>query len=222
MPLDPTPNTLSLYTTHMCHHIEPRSIDSYLSGICSELEPFFPTVCAAHSSLLVLRTIKPVVRKCALTCNDLNRAVASLGPSPSHDDHLFSAIILTGFHALLRLRELVWPNHLDNNGYEFLLPAHKTDIFFEGNHFRDRLFPLHAELWLQADGSIPTRSWSMWHLRQQIFHWDVAEHSMRAGSATSLTAAGLPAATIQTLGRATINLMYAYYGFALSMESLAT
>lgn len=34
MPLEPTKDTLSLYTVWMCHHIKPDSVDSYLSGIC--------------------------------------------------------------------------------------------------------------------------------------------------------------------------------------------
>lgn len=33
--IDPTPNTLSLFTIFMCHHISPRSVSSYLSGIAN-------------------------------------------------------------------------------------------------------------------------------------------------------------------------------------------
>jgi hypothetical protein len=44
MPVEPTANTLSLYTVYMCHHIRPTSINTYLSGICHQLEPFFPGV----------------------------------------------------------------------------------------------------------------------------------------------------------------------------------
>ncbi|KAI0323361.1 hypothetical protein GY45DRAFT_1216373, partial [Cubamyces sp. BRFM 1775] len=240
-PLDPTPDTLSLFATYMCHHIEPRSVDTYLSGICSELEAFFPAVRSARSTPLVTRTMrgfkrlrsKPIVRKRALTRDDLIRAVASSGTSRSHDDLLFTAILLTGFHALLRLGELVWPDRaelqsyrklsmrasvkLSDNAFEYLLPAHKADAFFEGSRIivrgttttpdplsmfrafltsRDNLFPLRAELWLRANGAVPTRSWFMQRLRR-IFPRDVAGHSMRAGGATSLAAAGVPPASIQ-------------------------
>ncbi|KAJ8475333.1 hypothetical protein ONZ51_g6619 [Trametes cubensis] len=244
-PFEPTPDTLSLFATYMCHHIEPRSVDSYLSGICSELEPFFPSVRSARSTPLVTRTMrgfkrlrsKPVVRKRALTQEDLARVLAFVGSSPTHDDLLFTSILLTGFHALLRLGELVWPDRVElrtvrklsmrasakvnDNTYEYTLPAHKADPFFEGNHVlvrrstsgpdpltafrtyltsRDHLFPLRAELWLRADGRVPTRAWFMQRLRR-IFPRDVAGHSMRAGGATSLAAAGVSPATIQALGR---------------------
>src|ERR1700722_20037599 len=44
LPLDPTPDTLSFYTVYMCAHIKPQSVETYLSGICARLEPFFPDV----------------------------------------------------------------------------------------------------------------------------------------------------------------------------------
>ncbi|KAJ8487654.1 hypothetical protein ONZ51_g4029 [Trametes cubensis] len=180
---------------------------------------------------------KPVVRKRTLTWDDLTRAVASFGNSPTHDDLLFTSILLSGFHALLRLGELVWPDRVelrtvrklsmcasvkaDENMYEYSLPPHKADPFFEGNRVlvrrsaagpdpvaafrayltsRDHLFPLRAELWLRADGQVPTRSWFMQRL-WRIFPRDIAGHSMRAGGATSLAAAGILPATIQALGR---------------------
>ncbi|KAH9856337.1 hypothetical protein C2E23DRAFT_857310 [Lenzites betulinus] len=156
-PIDPTTKTLSLFTTYMCHHIEPRLVDSYLSGICSELEVFYPTVCTARVSPLVSRTMKgfkrlcskPVVQKRALSKDKLAHAIASFGSTPSFDDHLFLTILLTGFHALLRLDELVWPDDknlqtyrklsmhatvkLDADSFDYLLPVHKADAFFKGN-----------------------------------------------------------------------------------------
>ncbi|KAI1789305.1 hypothetical protein LXA43DRAFT_1062932 [Ganoderma leucocontextum] len=147
------------------------------------------------------------------------------------------ATLLTGFHALLRLGELVWPDNralrsfrkltlrtstaLSADSYEFLLPAHKADPLFEGNHVivhssiatpnplprfssyltsRDRLFPVRAELWLKADGSVPTRTWFIRRLCA-LFPKDVAGHSMRAGGATSLAAAGVSPTAIQAVGR---------------------
>jgi hypothetical protein len=43
-PIDPTPDTLSFFAIYTSSHINPKSIDSYLLGICWQLEPFFPDV----------------------------------------------------------------------------------------------------------------------------------------------------------------------------------
>ena len=40
-PVDPTPETLSFYTVYMCHHVNPRSVNTYLSGISQQLEAHF-------------------------------------------------------------------------------------------------------------------------------------------------------------------------------------
>ena len=53
IPIDPTSETLSYYITFQSHHINPKSVESYLSGICNNLEPFFPDVRANRSSALV-------------------------------------------------------------------------------------------------------------------------------------------------------------------------
>ena len=58
LPVGPTPDMLSLYTIFMSHHIKPSSVTSYLSGICQQLEPYFPNVHSACNSSLVNRTIK--------------------------------------------------------------------------------------------------------------------------------------------------------------------
>jgi hypothetical protein len=157
--------------------------------------------------------------------------------SSSHDDLLFFVILLVGFHGLMRLGELVWPDkkslqdyrkvtkrssvELLPEGFSFFLPGHKADRFFEGNRIvlqrnssgddldspfrkylasRDSLFPFHPELWLREDGSIPTRSWFIRHLREH-FPSDVAGHSLRAGGATALAQAGIPPHIIQAIGR---------------------
>lgn len=117
-PVEPTEDTLSFYVTYMSHHIEPRSVDSYLSGICSELENFFPDVRRTRKAQLVSRMLKgcmrlcsnPIRRKRALTRDDLNLVQSSLPPDPSFDDKLFLTLLLTGFNGLMRLGELVWPD----------------------------------------------------------------------------------------------------------------
>jgi hypothetical protein len=40
-PVEPTPDTLSFFTVFMSSHIDPKSVSVYLSGICSQLEPYF-------------------------------------------------------------------------------------------------------------------------------------------------------------------------------------
>ncbi|KAJ7125748.1 hypothetical protein C8R43DRAFT_1135075 [Mycena crocata] len=58
LPIEPTADTLSFYTVFMCHHIEPRSVDSYLSGICNQLEAHFPQIRETRKSMLVARTLQ--------------------------------------------------------------------------------------------------------------------------------------------------------------------
>ena len=41
LPIEPTEDILSLYTVYMSFHIKPSSVDSYLSGISQQLEPYF-------------------------------------------------------------------------------------------------------------------------------------------------------------------------------------
>ena len=58
LPVDPTPETLSYYITFQSTHINPNSVESYLSGICSNLEPFFPDIRANRATVLVKCTLK--------------------------------------------------------------------------------------------------------------------------------------------------------------------
>jgi hypothetical protein len=123
-PVDPTPDTLSLYAVYISSHINLKSADSYLSGICWQLEPFFPDVHKNRWSLLISHTVKgckcrfgvTVKRKLPLGHSDLLLVINSL-PSPSHDDLLFLAQLLSGFHALLCLGELVFPDKIENRNY---------------------------------------------------------------------------------------------------------
>ncbi|KII87746.1 hypothetical protein PLICRDRAFT_70441, partial [Plicaturopsis crispa FD-325 SS-3] len=156
-PVEPTPDTLSFFVVFMCHHISPNSVDNYLSGICNQLESHFPNIRAVRTSLLVSRSLqgckrlhgRAPTRKRALTKADLQIVFDDLSSSASHDDKLFLAQLLSGFHALMRLGELVWPDTVAHQNYRkvslrfmvewyddafsFWLPAHKSDPFFEGN-----------------------------------------------------------------------------------------
>ena len=158
LPLEPTPNILSLFTVYMAHQINPRSVASYLSGILQQLEPYFPEVQKSRSSPLVTRMLqgclqaksKPVSCKCALTLANLTTVLDYYNSSLQHDDLLFVAMLLTGFFALMRLGEMAYPDNpsiqdfckvtkwsslqLSGNQYFFhLLAGHKADRFFEGN-----------------------------------------------------------------------------------------
>ena len=245
LPVEPTEDTLSFYVIYMSHHINPRSVNSYLSGICQQLEALYPNVRHAHKSPMVQHTLKgclrlkgtPTSRKRALTLDDLGDVINHYQTSTFHDDLLFVAMLVTGFFALMHLGELTFPNDpalrdwrkvirrssvvITDDHYEFFLPAHKADRFFEGNkivvmakqfchqplrHFheyiasRDSLLPLASPLWLTANGSIPTRSFFITRIRL-FFDNKVAGQSMRAGGATSLAEHGVSPPVIQGMGR---------------------
>jgi hypothetical protein len=128
-----------------------------LSGICRQLEPFFPDIRQNRKTILVSRTVAgalrrfgtPVNRKSPFSHANLLFVLDSLASTPSHDNLLFVAILFTGFHALLRLGELVFPDKKINRNYRkiilrhtvsilstqysFFLPSHKGDKTFEGN-----------------------------------------------------------------------------------------
>ena len=255
LPVEPTPDTLSFFIVFMSHHIEPRSVSSYLSGICQQLEPYFEHVRRSRHSPLVERTMKgclrlfssPTVRKRALTLSDLILVLSALAHSTAHDDLLFKAILLTGFFALMRLGELTFPNTrklrnwrkvtkrssviVSADQYEFHLPSHKADQFFEGNRIivkqeqyedidpllcfieylssRDRAFPLSSPLWLTSKGTVPTRDFFISRLNR-FFDNDIAGQSMRAGGATSLAEHGVPPSLIQLIGRWSSDAFFIY------------
>ncbi|KAF5348949.1 hypothetical protein D9758_014209 [Tetrapyrgos nigripes] len=157
-PITPTPENLSMYAVFMSAHINPRSVNNYLSGIASELKVHYPEIRQVQNSSLVTRTMTgclrrwgtPINRKLPLSHDQLDIIIHSLSSSQSHDDFLFKAMVLTGFHGLLRLGEITDPskkrlinrrktmlrhsvNITDPNQYSFFLPGHKADRFFEGN-----------------------------------------------------------------------------------------
>ena len=51
--INPTPETLSLYVTYQSTFINPKSVDSYLSGIANQMEAYFPQVHKNQNSALV-------------------------------------------------------------------------------------------------------------------------------------------------------------------------
>lgn len=244
-PTDPTSDTLSFFIVYMSKHINPRSLPGYLSGIISRLEPMFPEVRENAKKPIVRRTLqgckrlnpKAITRKRPLDYGDLRKLTDTLTPQSPYDDVLFVTLVLTGFYSLMRLGELVVPDQLakrnfnkiirrtslkiNNTQYQFLLPAHKADRFFEGNTIliqstnsapdaipimlrylrqRDERFPHHPQLFLRQDGTVPAREFFMRRIKSAL-EGDVGGHSMRSGGATALAIAGVPDNRIQAMGR---------------------
>ncbi|KIM77829.1 hypothetical protein PILCRDRAFT_76302 [Piloderma croceum F 1598] len=159
LPINPTPKTLSYYIIFQSSHINLKSVTSYLTGICSNLEPFFPEICSNLAATLVKHTLKgalhhrqPTKCKAPLTTVQLQSIFAMLHQSQDHDNMLFLSMLNMGFPGLLHLGERAISNKPDlqdfhkiilhnllswvGNDYEFLLPTQKTDTMFEGNHVR--------------------------------------------------------------------------------------
>jgi hypothetical protein len=155
--IEPTVETLSFWIVYESFHIEPRSVNSYLSGVINKLEPFFPDVRSLRNHTTVKRTLRgcmrlysnPVHRKRPLLLEDIKTISAMLRTSNNFDDKLFLAIVKVGFFSLQRLGELTQPDNVKLRDYrrlpqritvrrfqdriEYLLPIHKADILFEGN-----------------------------------------------------------------------------------------
>ena len=108
-PVKPTTDTLSFFIVYMCHYINPRSVNTYLSGITQQLKADFPTVKEARNSALVRRTLqrcmqmkgRATMRKHTLTIDDLHLVVNHYRNSTLHDDLLFISMLQTGFFGLL-------------------------------------------------------------------------------------------------------------------------
>ena len=75
--------------------------------------------------------------------------ISAIGSSTHHDDKLFLSTLETGFHGLMRLREISFPNNVAQHNYQkvilrhtvniteksysFWLPGHKANRFYKGN-----------------------------------------------------------------------------------------
>ncbi len=158
LPTSPSEDTLSFYVVYMSHHISPRSVTTYLSGIVQQLEPFYPMIRDIRNSKLVQRTLhgclksfaQPKHCKRALTISDLTTILTHFNNTPpTHDNLLFLSMLFTGFFSLMRLGEMAFPDDktiqdwrkiswcrtvtLQQENYSFQLPFHKADRFFTGN-----------------------------------------------------------------------------------------
>jgi len=119
---------------------------------------------------------------------------------------------------------------LSDTSFQFFLPGHKADRFFEGNRIIvqknhhifdlhkfftaylriwDDKFPLSSPLWLTSKGIIPTCSFFIKFLCC-FFNSDTARQSLWAGGATSLAENGVPPSIIQAIGRWASNAFKIY------------
>jgi len=135
-PIEPTQQTLSFFVVYMSAHIKPDSVNSYLSGICNQLEVYFPDIRKNRNSILVSRTLAgchrrfgtAIWRKQPLSTNDLFTVQSQLRSTPHHDEKLFLAILFTGFHGLFRLGELTFPDRVASRDYRKIMLRHTVDM----------------------------------------------------------------------------------------------
>jgi hypothetical protein len=119
LPSSLSEDTLSFYVIYMSHHISPRSVTTYLSGIIQQLEPFYSLIRDIRNSKLVQCTLQgclksfaqPTRCKCALTISDLSIVLTHFNNTPpSHDNLLCLSMLFTGFFSLMCLGELAFPD----------------------------------------------------------------------------------------------------------------
>lgn len=60
--VEPTIDTLSFYVVFMCEYVRPKTVLSYLSGICNQLEPYFENVRNIRKATVVQRTMRGCLR----------------------------------------------------------------------------------------------------------------------------------------------------------------
>ena len=67
LPMEPTPDTLSFYVVYMSHFINPRSVNTYLSGITQQLTPYLLDHTLLRSGLALSLLVFVIV-----TCSGTN------------------------------------------------------------------------------------------------------------------------------------------------------
>ena len=129
-------------------------LEATVSGVCNQLEPYFPNVRAQHHHWLISKLLEGCKKmlpsspnhKQPITHLELLHLSSSLLHMTTYDDILFLTMLLTGFHGLMCLRKLTWPDnkHLQDYhkvilcltvivhpvSYQFLLLGHKASCFF--------------------------------------------------------------------------------------------
>ena len=83
--IEPTPKMLAPYVTFQSTYINPKSVDTYLSGICNQIETHFPRVHDTRKSMLISCALQgakwqfgvPTHRKLPLTEANLLKVLAT-------------------------------------------------------------------------------------------------------------------------------------------------
>jgi hypothetical protein len=125
---------------YMCHQISPCSVSTYLSGLVSQLQPYFP-VKTAHHSRIVRQTLQgchkmlalSTKRKRALTTSDVNLVLQHFESSTQHNDLLFLSLFLTAFFALMRLGELVFSD--DHFVHDWKKITRRSSVRFQDDSY---------------------------------------------------------------------------------------
>ncbi|KAF8591611.1 hypothetical protein K439DRAFT_1644223 [Ramaria rubella] len=236
----PTEDSLSFFAIYMCYHIKPTSVDSYLSRIQSQLEAYFPNIRQVHRSHLIAKTLQGCkhIHGCKVKCKrplepeDIVLLSRTYGDSHFHNDLLFLAQVTSGFSALNRLGELVWPDtkrlqsyHIVpmchtvrwlNEAYSYFLPGHKGDRFFEGNHLVLQKVNSAIDSYnrfnfgLNRMALFPLKAGSCLAHFHQHFPADACRQSICAGIATALALTGVPNDHIQATGQWSSDAFEAY------------
>jgi hypothetical protein len=58
LPAEPTINTLSFYIVYMSFYVNPCTVNTYLTGISQQIEPYFPSIREIKNSSTVKRTLR--------------------------------------------------------------------------------------------------------------------------------------------------------------------
>lgn len=156
-PLPPTIDSISFFVVYMSHHIDPKSVASYVHGLMRCLEPYYPQVRAICRSPLVKETLagckkwrgKPTLRKPPLLATHILTLIGKFNNAAIFDDSLFLVISLLGHFGLHRLGELTSSDVIAHRshrklikrptairtsiGFSYVLPYHKADRYFLGN-----------------------------------------------------------------------------------------
>ena len=174
-PIEPTADTLSFFLTYRSLILCPQTLSSYLSGICDQLEVFYPRVCKLCRLPVVGHTLAGIhcVHSVHIHCKrplvpaDLQLLISEHGATLDHNDLLFLLQVLVGFNQLLQLTELCSPDDdclynvckymkrysliIDADTVHILLPTHKADKIFSRLHLLIRrdtspIFPLPSSV----------------------------------------------------------------------------
>ena len=98
--IEPTEQTLSFLVVYMSSHIKPTSVNSYLSRIANQLEPFSPNVQKSHNSMLVSRTMTGCQHRFGMPVKHNSMDLCVLASSLSQTAWHTAIIVKSSFNTL--------------------------------------------------------------------------------------------------------------------------